>query len=184
MNKLKKGKLPQDLEKLYAQYRPKYIAYVCKNSSFDKETAEDLFQDSFTAFCYNIREGKYEDHGLLESYFWRIGKNKLIDLLKMQGREEEGLQNFSIKWAEDIFGENELEEALNIVTDLLKEIEGERCAKILELFYWGNKKMEEIAGILGLKSKQDVKNRKARCMKILGAVVKERLKKHGIQIFK
>lgn len=184
MGRLKEDTLSPKLNELYISSKPKFIAYVQNNSPFDKETAEDLFHDSFTALYNNLREGKYVEYGKLESYFWRIGHNKLVDLLNAHGREEDNLRSLSLKWAEDILGEDELEEALAVVSGLLHEIENENCGKILRWFYWDRKKLAEIAQLAGYKSEQALKNRKRMCMETIGGIVKERLNKLGIDLFK
>ena len=49
---------------------------------------------------------------------------------------------------------------------------GDQCKKVLELFYYEEKKLDEIQSILGYTNKDVLKSQKSRCLKQLKELIK------------
>jgi RNA polymerase sigma factor (sigma-70 family) len=70
---------PQHQEALYNKYYRKMFG-VCLRYAPDRETAEDILQDSFVKVFKNI--GSYEGKGSLEGWIRRVVVNTALELLR------------------------------------------------------------------------------------------------------
>ena len=137
----------------------------------DIEDIEDAYQDTMMDFYNNIQRGSLtEISRSLSAYIIQIGKVKLIKLSDKKNlfvtlnniEELTALQNYDHR-----------------IDDMVKFVFGnvsENCKKILDLFYFKRKSMDEIATELGYKNADTVKAKKNRCIsKLSEQVTKMRL---------
>ena len=169
--KIKNGNL-EELDKVYKEMKPKFFSYA--KSTFRKmdiEDIEDAYQDTMMDFYNNIQRGSLtEISRSLSAYIIQIGKVKLIKLSDKKNlfvtlnniEELTALQNYDHR-----------------IDDMVKFVFGnvsENCKKILDLFYFKRKSMDEIATELGYKNADTVKAKKNRCIsKLSEQVTKMRL---------
>lgn len=170
----------KDIANLYELYKPPFISFALKNYPIEKETAVDIYQESFTCMCENIRNGKYTDRGnSLKTYLFEIGKHQICNYLNKKRIEFVSMQNLSCEWVEQHTDGEEWIEAQNIVHQLIEESD-EDCNLILRLYYWKRLKMEEIAQQMSYKTEQVAKNKKSSCLRRFTFELKKRLVAVGI----
>lgn len=167
----------RQINQLYDLYKDAFIPFALKNYPVDKDTACDIYQESFLAMCENIRDGQYEESNVsLKTYLFQIGRHKIYHHLRDSLKEDE-VRDYTLfsDWIEDIYAAEEWAEAQEIAYKLIHEA-ADRCGKILTLYYWEKKKMKEIAREMNFKNEQVAKNKKNTCMKKFTSELKKRLK--------
>lgn len=155
------------LKKLYNQNYKKVLRYVLQNSGSDQQ-AKDIYQEAFLAMWRNIKEDKFtaQNESSVSGYLYQIARNKWLDYLRSARHKKTTAITREFDANEEL-EENE-ETYLNqmkYVTQALDQM-GERCKKVLQLFYFEKKTMREIALSLDLEE-SSARNAKYRCMEKL-----------------
>ena len=170
----------EEIGNLYNLYKPPFVSFALKFYAIDKETAEDIYQESFMVMYQNVNEGKFEDRqASLKTYLFEIGKHKICNYLVKNKLDSVPIQSLSSEWIEQQYDMEEWHEAQEIVNQLINEADGV-CNKILRLYYWERLKMEEIADRLNYKSDQVAKNKKSSCLRRFTFELKKRLEQANI----
>jgi RNA polymerase sigma factor (sigma-70 family) len=159
IDEIKKGDR-KAVEKLYLEHRTGFLLFVRKYG-IDQEEAADVYQDAVIALMENIKKGKL-DHTQVEvkTYLYAIGKYMAMRRANKEVKRDTFLGE--MYW-------EEAEEEETVLPDLGPALSrlGERCYQILKLFYYENKKLEEIQSQLTYSSKDVLKSQKSRCLKQL-----------------
>lgn len=170
----------KEIENLYELYKPPFILFAISNYPISKDTAIDIYQESFTAMYQNIRSGKYTERNVsLKTYLFEIGKHHIFKYINKEQKENDILQMLASEWNVRQFPPEEWNEAQKIVSELLEEADTD-CNKVLILYYWERRKMEEIARYMNYKTEQVAKNKKSSCLRRLSFGLKRRLESVGI----
>lgn len=170
----------KEIENLYELYKPPFILFAISNYPISKDTAIDIYQESFTAMYQNIRSGKYTERNVsLKTYLFEIGKHHIFKYISKEQKENDILQMLASEWNVRQFPPEEWNEAQKIVSELLEEADTD-CNKVLILYYWERRKMEEIARYMNYKTEQVAKNKKSSCLRRLSFELKRRLESVGI----
>lgn len=170
----------KEIENLYELYKQPFILFATKNYPISSDTAADIYQESFTAMYQNIKSGKYTERNIsLKTYLFEIGKHHIFKCLNREQQEIDTLQTLASEWSARQFPVEEWNEAQNIVSKLLEEADAD-CNKVLILYYWEHRKMEEIAQYMNYKTEQVAKNKKSSCLRRLSFELKRRLEAVGI----
>ena len=169
---LKESELPEMLRTNYREafkllYRNHYrmVEYFITKNSGSTTDAEDIFQEVMIALFNNSRNKDFKLTCSIKTYIYSIGRNLWLKQLRKQSRETritdyEKFENINAE-------EEEAEEPLTAhVTAALEQL-GESCRKILLLFYYHKKTMEEIAAALGYTNAANAKNQKYKCLQHL-----------------
>ena len=172
-NEIVQGILKNDrkvLQYLYKKLRPQILAYITNNGGSEQD-AEDILQDGIIAFFTNVRNGKYEaqSNTQVTTYIHQVCKFRWLDQLK-SARRKTTVKMEVVKednYSEDpvYFQEAERIEKVSKVEKMFAQL-GDKCKKLLTLFYYEKKKMTEINEIMNF-SGNTSKNEKYRCMKKL-----------------
>jgi RNA polymerase sigma factor (sigma-70 family) len=73
---------------LYDKYKPVFMQFARKYFAVDRDTAEDIYQESFIVLYENIRENKFRESSVsIQTYLFAIGKNKLLNHLRDNDRD-------------------------------------------------------------------------------------------------
>lgn len=162
---------------VYAQVFPKVRAYILKNSG-DEEHVKDIFQEAYINCWRNIKEDKIQTDSNIEGYLMTIAKNKWTDYLRSSSFKNKSLEIGQLSIVSDEITINEKQVELDRTT-LRKALEqmGEACKKVLQLFYFERKSMNDIALELKITS-ASARNQKYRCMEKLRNTALE-LKNNG-----
>lgn len=170
----------EEIARLYDLYKAPFISFLLKYYPVGEEVAQDIYQESFSALCRNVREGKYTESKVsLKTYLFEIGKRRTCSYLNRNKVITVGMENLSSEWMEHNMEQEEWGEAQEIVAALVEEAD-ENCRRILRLYYWERLKMEEIATRMGYKTEQVAKNKKSSCLRRLSFELKRRLEAAGI----
>ena len=176
----KKSDINKEVTLLYELYKQPFISFALKNYPIDHEIAADIYQDSFTCVCENIKNKKYkESNTSLKTYLFEIGKHQICKYLNKNRIEFVSMPNLSSEWFEQNTEREEWIEAQDIVNRLIGESDAD-CNRILQMYYWEHLKMEEIAQRMDYKTNQVAKNKKSSCLRRFTFELKKRLLAAGI----
>jgi RNA polymerase sigma factor (sigma-70 family) len=126
-----------------------------------EEELLDVYQDACIVLIENARKGKLKTiKSSVKTYLFGIGKFLIFKRFKEAVLHTDELP-------ENAFDPFE-KRTITIPLQLL----GERCRSILKLFYYQEKKLDEICEELGYKDKKVLKSQKSRCMAQLRSLMK------------
>ena len=156
---------PKELQEFYNDNKKGFLLFL-NRYNLSADDALDVYQDAIIAFVENAKKGKI-DHiqSSFTTYLFGIGKFMVFQKFKKQKRTilTEDFQNLE-------YQEVETEDEISIQVALLQKAfdkMGEQCKKVLTLFYYEEKKLDEIQIELGYSSKDVLKSQKSRCLKQL-----------------
>jgi RNA polymerase sigma factor (sigma-70 family) len=160
---MREGKYNPAMKGLYA-YLPVVKKFVQKNNG-TKQEAEDVFQEGLMIFCKKLANVNFELRCSINTYLYSVCKLLWLDELKKKNKQ---IKNDFLP-LEDKY----LSEEINIDIENDKPIKtaqeavlmlGEKCKELLQLFYFKNMSMAQIAIQLGFKTEKVAKNQKYRCI--------------------
>lgn len=170
----------KEIDYLYNLYKSPFISFALKNYPIEEETAADIYQESFTSMCQNIKNGKYEDKGSsLKTYLFEIGKHQICKYLHQHRIEYVSIDNLASEWFEQNDYMEEWTEAQEVVNQLIEKAEDD-CRQVLQLYYWKHLKMADIAKQMNYKTEQVAKNKKSSCLRRFAFELKRKLAERGI----
>lgn len=155
----------QLLKKIYLENKLSFFK-IANQYQLPEEVALDIYQDSMVALIENARKNKIDDlQSSINTYLIGIGKFMIYNYLNAQKKNnginiDEINQDKFLNFSTDDESLNGRELALKKAYESL----GEQCRKILNLFYFENKKLEEIQQILKYENKEVLKSQKSRCI--------------------
>lgn len=127
----------------------------------------DIYQDAIVALIENAKKGKIDDlQSSLTTYLFSIGKFMIFQKFKREGKPI-ATENFeNIEMVYEDYSEDETNLQIKILQKSFEKL-GEQCRKVLQLFYYDEKKLDEIQSLLGYTNKDVLKSQKSRCLKQL-----------------
>lgn len=169
-----------EITRLFELYKPSFIAYLLKNHALDEDTVEDIYQESFIILYKHIQTGKLKElkTATLKSYLFGIGKNKALAHFERRKKQDQvNITELSV-----FLDTNDSEEWIakqETVRKVVQEM-GDPCKQVLSLYYWEQKKMQEIAEIMKYKNSQVAKNKKHNCAQKLKTTLIQIFRKEGL----
>lgn len=138
--------------------------FVLKNSGTE-EDAKDIFQEAITIFYEKLVNEELVLTTSIYNYLYAIVRNLWMKKLRKSRREN----NWRSKHDEMTDDKSELEliierERNEVVRQLMSKM-GDKCRKVLTLFYFDQKNMKEIMEEMNWNTVQSAKNKKSLCMK-------------------
>lgn len=135
-------------------------------------TGKEIYQEAFTEFYRKVISGELTQiHHTIKTYLFKIGTNIISNELKKAKRTiklENNSQKFHYTTSTE---ENDSETIVEIVKNAMDDL-SEKCRKLLSLYYFENKKYEELRYILSYKNIDSLKSQKYKCFKQLEQIVK------------
>ena len=128
--------------------------------NLSREDILDVYQDAFVALIENAEKGKLDGlNAELKTYLFSIGKYMIFSKLRKNKKDFVEIETLpdGLEWAEI----DENSQQISQLEDNLKKL-GEQCYKILRLFYYEEKKLDEIMEMLPYQSKDVLKSQKTR----------------------
>jgi RNA polymerase sigma factor (sigma-70 family) len=153
------------LKKLYQNYRPIFIKWICWQYSCSEDDAKDAYQKSFSSFYFNILNKKINNTEIkVETYLLGIGKNVIRKDLKKSSlsvalRDSVYEIEDDISYFEKFNQQGDQEKVNRIMTKI-----GEPCKTILYQYYFLNFSLESIAYRQGYKNEAVAKKKKFLCI--------------------
>lgn len=153
------------LKKIYLENKLSFFK-IANQYQLPEDVALDIYQDSMVALIENVRKNKIDDlQSSINTYFIGIGKFMIYNHLKSNKKMRfDTIDTIEIHEYDDFSTD---ENTLNSRENALKkayETLGEQCRQILNLFYFENKKLDEIQTILKYENKDVLKSQKSRCI--------------------
>lgn len=152
---------------IYKQYHDEFLRYAKKSfPNFHMEKADDIFSDSILALYRNIKTDRIISlTSTLKTYLFQIGKFRIIDELRKEGKNIPPKSD-AFDLEENMEEINEKEKKVNLLWETVEQLT-EPCKSLLNLFWYKQKRDNEIAKLLNYSSTDTVKNQRSRCMKNL-----------------
>jgi RNA polymerase sigma factor (sigma-70 family) len=163
---------------IYEQYREEFLHWIVKNFHCCTEDSQDIYQCTILIFYDNVRSGKLQHLvSSVKTYLFAIGKNVAREHLREAGRNnrlqnDKLLKEHFLSETDDHMDESFFEAASNA----LAKLDGPR-RRLIELYYYERKSMEEISSILHYSNADTAKNQKCKSMVRLRQLFQEELKK-------
>jgi RNA polymerase sigma factor (sigma-70 family) len=159
------------LEKLYKEHFQTVNKFIQKNSG-TKQDAEDIFQDTLIVLIEKLKKDDFKLTASLKTYIVAIAKNlwfkKLRDnRINVTG---ESFENLSEKFYSEIETSIENEKTYWDKLSMYMSNVSDHCKKILDMFYFERKTIEEIQTHFGYTTKHNAQNQKYKCVEQLKSV--------------
>ena len=167
------------LMELYKQYRNPFINWAIQNFGSNAEEAKDVFQEVIVSFYSNIKSGRLTSlTSDVKTYLFAIGRFHLVNLYKKNSRQVTfsglGLINVEEPYESSMENKQEEEHIKETVKNLLNN-QCKDCKKVLELYYFKELNMEQIAEEMGYKNANVAKKKKYECLKKVMQSVKNKI---------
>jgi len=158
-------KLEKPIKELYKEFPSTRLTLIKYGAN--ENQAPEIFNDSLVLLIEKVNQPNFELTAKLASFLIGICLFKLKNLLRKENRSSQFVQfsdelNQNYHLAQADFDE-EKEEKLAIIDSILSTIQ-ERCKKLLQLFYFENKSMQQIADQMNFSSMQSAKTQKYKCL--------------------
>lgn len=168
-----------ELGMIYEEYRTEFLQWITKEFACSIDDGKDIYQLVILIFYDNIKKGKLEYLvSSVKTYLFGIGKNLAKDNMR---KEKKFTPINQEKWIKEYLID-EPDQALDegIFTMAKKALEklGQPCQRLIELFYYENKNMQEITEAMQYKNPETAKNQKCKCMARLRKLVDEEIERN------
>ena len=165
----------QALKNIYRLYRKECIIFARRKFGLTQEDAIDVFQQAVLILYNNTVSGKLE-------HLTSDIKSYLFGIIRLKALESKRTTSKTI-YPEDLnstlaaIPESQPEEESDLVT-LLKHLLprlGASCRQLLDLYYYKEMSLQEIAGLADYSGTDSVKTQKYKCMKRLHSMISEHI---------
>lgn len=155
---------PAVLKDLYRDILPVVRKYVLANGG-NRDDASDVLQDAMVAAWLNVQQGKFIPNGeaSLHAYITQIARYKWLDQLKSSRMKRTSRMEVVKELQDTTEMETATLEDPALYTNRLFGILGDQCRKILTLFYYDKKSLEQIGEALNFPA-ESIRTMKYRCM--------------------
>ena len=159
------------IRNFYNENKNGFILFA-KRYNLNNDDLIDIYQDAIIALIENAKKGKIDDlKSSITTYLYGIGKFMIFQKLKKESKTV-SIDDFEkIEMVYDDYSEDEINLQVKMLQKGLNKL-GDQCKKVLELFYYEEKKLDEIQSILGYTNKDVLKSQKSRCLKQLKELIK------------
>lgn len=174
IQKIKQGN-QNELGKVYTRYKEDFCRWAIKQFQLTDNESQEIYQLTMLIFYENILQDKLEEiNTSIKSYIFQIGKYKIYDKNRKKSYAISPIDSFLLNLPQESgIEEKQLKEKQILKINEGMQILGEPCSIILEMFYYLNKSMEEIAATFNYKNTATAKNQKYKCLKRLIKLVQE-----------
>jgi len=148
-------------------YKSQYmsIASYVKRNNGNETDAEDIFQEGLTILYEQVLNESFKKQSAISTYLFAICKNQWSRRLRKASRRNElyGVESDETQTDDLVLDSMIASEEVETLTSLLEDLDCP-CKKILILYYYENRSMKEIAGLMNLANDGVAKNKKNRCL--------------------
>lgn len=153
------------LQKLYDDYFHVVSIFIQKNSGTQQD-AEDIFQEAMIVLIEKLKQDDFELSASLKTYVMAICKNLWFKHLRDNKKHtiSELPDNFSDDFFEDIALSIDKEKTYwDRLSSYLSNV-SDHCKKLLDMFYFERKTIDEIQKHFGYSTKHNAQNQKYKCV--------------------
>lgn len=162
------------VELIYKKYRAPFLKWAIKNHDLGTEEAKNILQESIITLYINVTDKKLVNlKSSLFTYLCGIGKNKIREERRAESKNVYYSDNWMLLHVEDVDTLEELQEKERMFMQVewaLKEV-GERCKKMIDLFYFNKKSLKEISGVMGYSNENSAKTAKLKCVNRIKSIL-------------
>lgn len=159
-----------EITRVYDAYRADFIRFA-NRYAVASEDVLDVYQDAIIVLFEHARLGKLEGlKSSVKTYLFGVGKYMLLKRLKKSGTQP-FTDDRILDMPDEVYDETLHQERVGAIQLGLAHL-GEQCRKILRLFYYEGKSLDEIQAMMGYTNKDVLKSQKSRCLKQLKDLTK------------
>lgn len=161
------------VRKLYDENKKGFLIFA-NRYNLNSEDVLDIYQDAVIALIENAKKGKIDAlQSSISTYLFGIGKFMIFQKLKKEKKTFSKDDFSNLEYVDEDYNEEENNIQIILLQKALNKIGGQ-CKKVLQLFYYEEKNLDEIQEELGYSSKDVLKSQKSRCLKQLKDLTKEK----------
>lgn len=165
---LLKQKDENAISALYVEQKNGFLSFI-KKYGVEDDVAVDIYQDAVVALVENAVKGKIDDlKTSVSTYLFAIGKYMAYNRYKLSKRTDINTEAIPENFVYETYETND--EKLTVIQTHLEKL-GEKCREILRLFYYEEKKTDDIMRLMGYDNKDVFKSQKSRCLSQLKTMV-------------
>ncbi len=162
---------------LYLKYKKEFIRFVVGRYQMEASTGKEIYQEAFTEFYRKVVSGELNEiHHTIKTYLFKIGTNIISNELR-KAKKNIKLENSNQQVQIDETIGDDRKTIIEVVKNAMNTL-SEKCKELLTLYYFENKKYEELQYILNYKNIDSLKSQKYKCFKQLQHIVKN---KHNME---
>ena len=155
----------ETLKEIYLANKKPFFLFATRYQ-ISEEDLLDIYQDAIIALYENAKKGKIDDlKSGINTYLFAIGKFMIFKRFKNK-KDTITLDEIDISQIDWEEMEEKEEAQLTLLRSAINKL-GEQCQNVLRLFYFEEKKLDEIQSILSYSNKDVLKAQKSRCLKQL-----------------
>lgn len=142
------------------------VRYLVLNNNGRPEDAQDVFQEALVILYEQLCSNRFEQQSSLKTWIYAVCRNRWLKQLERKSRQTKFID---FETAETILIPEEKEERSLQHRQLREALTrmGGQCRKLLLLFYYFRKSMEEIALELNYTNADNAKTQKYKCIQRL-----------------
>lgn len=160
---------------LYRSYRSEFHDWALKNFTASAEQVADAFQEAVVIFYLNVKKGKITTlDSTVKTYLFAVGRNVLSNKIRKENKtiyvdpDTGGVDSLAAERMTDPF---EINDRQRMIAGALRKL-GDKCHRLLKLFYYEGNSMEAIAIKMAFKNENVAKSQKLRCLRSLKEIIK------------
>lgn len=165
-----------ELGMIYEEYRSEFLQWITKEYACSMDDGKDMYQLAILIFYDNIKRGKLEYLvSSVKTYLFGIGKNLAKDNMR---KEKKFIPINQEKWIKEYLidePDQPVDEKIFTLAKRALQKLGQPCQRLIELFYYENKNMQEITEAMQYKNPETAKNQKCKCMARLRKLVDQEI---------
>jgi RNA polymerase sigma factor (sigma-70 family) len=151
----------------------KGFLFFANRYNLNQDEVLDVYQDAIIALIENAKRGKIDSlQSSITTYLFGIGKFMIFQKLKKEKKTFSTDDFVNLEYEDEEYCEDETNLQVILLQKAMQKL-GEQCKKVLQLFYYEEKKLDEIQEALGYSNKDVLKSQKSRCLKQLKDLTKE-----------
>jgi len=155
------------ISSIYMEHKNGFLMFA-NQYALSADVILDVYQDAVVALCENAKKGLIDDlQCTIKTYLFSIGKFMIFKQLKTKPTVEFNAEiDFEVPVVWESYDEEARDQDIQRMRRALDKLE-EPCKTILSMFYFEEKKLDEIFELLNYKNKDVLKSQKSRCLKKL-----------------
>jgi RNA polymerase sigma factor (sigma-70 family) len=166
------------LGEIYMRYQKMIFHYIRQNGGSELD-ADDILQETIIVLWQKVNSEQFQLSSKLSTYLLAIARNKWMAEMRKHRKTVSGDISLQVSDNNPTSLETLISaEKIELVRRTLEMIP-EICKKLLLLYYFEEKSMEEIAGILQFANTDVAKSKKYQCKKSLEEILRQELPEFG-----
>ncbi|GGG96808.1 hypothetical protein GCM10007415_35100 [Parapedobacter pyrenivorans] len=156
--------------RIYDAYKTDFIRFAVRYPLASEELL-DIYQDAVIVLWERAQQGRLDAlKSSIKTYLFGVGKYMILNRLKKTAKQQV-LTDDVAEIPDPLYDETLHHDRVALLREGFQQL-GDQCRKVLRLFYYEGKKLDEIQAQLGYTNKDVLKSQKSRCLKQLKELTK------------